>query len=308
MCNLVKKFFRIYAVGALMACSCTAYGTANPSSGFFLPDSVIEFNLKYKTANNNLIVLPFIINDSIKVNLILDTGTRNIVLFGKQFSDQFKTETSRPVHLAGMGTGKPTSGVVSLGNSFVMGSLIGKNVPVVLVRKKSIYFSGCKVDGIIGYDIFSRFEVQVDARQNLITFRSAKIKHIPSNFVQLPIRVEATKPLLDANITMPDGTNLGTALMIDTGADLDVLLKTTNKALISKNESITLGVGLNGSIIGNYIFSQGIKINGYVLSSKLPLGVVYSPWHDYGSLGMNTLKQYIVIINYPGSYICLRKL
>ena len=51
-----------------------------PTAGFFLPDSVRQVTLTYKRTFN-LVLLPVIINDSIRLNLILDTGCSNLVLF-----------------------------------------------------------------------------------------------------------------------------------------------------------------------------------------------------------------------------------
>ena len=58
-------------------------------AGFSLPEDVSEVSLKFQSIRN-LIVLLVVINDSIQVNLILDTGCRNLVLFGKRFQKLFK--------------------------------------------------------------------------------------------------------------------------------------------------------------------------------------------------------------------------
>src|SRR5687768_1026207 len=86
-----------------------------PASGFFLPDSVTEMTLRYRTVKG-LIILPVTINDSIEVNLILDTGCRNLILFGKKFKNMFKITTGKPIEFSGLGTGRPVSGRLSLGN------------------------------------------------------------------------------------------------------------------------------------------------------------------------------------------------
>src|SRR5687767_14368562 len=88
---------------------------ASPNFGFCLPDSVNEMTLHYR-AVRNLIILPVIINDSIKVNLILDTGCRNLVLFGKRFQKLLELNPGRQVQFSGLGSGKPVSGFLSLSN------------------------------------------------------------------------------------------------------------------------------------------------------------------------------------------------
>jgi hypothetical protein len=82
-----------------------------PDSGFFIPDSVKEVTLRYRTVQN-LIVLPVVINNFVSVNLILDTGCRNLVLFGKKFENLFQFSKGREVKFSGLGTGASVSGQI----------------------------------------------------------------------------------------------------------------------------------------------------------------------------------------------------
>src|SRR6187399_3279335 len=88
---------------------------SSPKAGFSLPDSINEVTLHYKRANN-LIVLPVTINDSVHVNLILDTGCRNVVLFGKRFMREFNIHPDKRVEFSGLGSGRSVAGRISLGN------------------------------------------------------------------------------------------------------------------------------------------------------------------------------------------------
>src|SRR5688572_6594836 len=107
-------------------------------SGFFLPDSIREMTLRFKTINN-LIILPVIINDSVTVNLVLDTGCRNLVLFGKRFQKLFKIDPNHGVMFSGLGTGDPVKGRLSLNNHVSIASIIGERVPVVVVADRNIF-------------------------------------------------------------------------------------------------------------------------------------------------------------------------
>ena len=94
----------------------TFYATTAPkSSGFYIPDDVREVTFSYKTFKN-LIILPVVINDTIKVNLILDTGCRNLVLFGKRFKKLFAMERDKRIQFSGLGSGNPVYGSLSLKN------------------------------------------------------------------------------------------------------------------------------------------------------------------------------------------------
>ena len=126
-------------IAACLTTSIPACSTGWPfRSGFHLPDSVAALTLKYKTINN-LILLPVRINDTLRVNLILDTGTRNIVLFGKRFQKYFKFEPSQQVQFSGLGSGNPVFGKLSINNEVSIQSVIGLDIPIVVVPNKNLF-------------------------------------------------------------------------------------------------------------------------------------------------------------------------
>jgi hypothetical protein len=303
----MKTFFKTLAyqlIILLLICSNILYATS--PSGFYLPEPIEQVTLRY-TCINNLIVLPVVINGNLKVNLILDTGTRSIVLFGKRFEKLFQFIPGRNVQFSGMGSGSPVNGKLSINNQVEMTSLIGERISLVVVSGKNIFAGTPKIDGIIGYDIFQRFEVEIDPLQKMITFRSSDSRIIPAGFTQIPMRIENTKPIIDSKILLESGINLSTNLMIDTGSQLSILLKTTNESLLNPRLSEELGFGMSGTIRGIKTFSQIVYLAGINFNNQ-PTGIILSAWHNYGSIGMGLLKEYTLIINYAGAYACLKKL
>jgi hypothetical protein len=95
-------------------------------------------------------------------------------------------------------------------------------------------------------------------------------------------------------------------LMIDTGSQLSILLKTTDQALLNSSFSELLGKGMSGNIHGIQTMANSIALTGINFYNQ-PTGIILSPWHNYGSIGMGILKEYAVIINYAGAYACLKK-
>jgi len=279
---------------------------ATSPSGFYLPEPIEQVTIRYISINN-LIVLPVVINGNLRVNLILDTGTRSIVLFGKRFEKLLRFVPERKVQFSGMGSGNPVYGKLSIDNQVELTSLIGERIPLVVVPNKNVFVASPKIDGIIGYDIFQRFEVEIDPLQKRITFRSADSRFIPPGFTQIPMRIENTKPVIDSKILLESGVNLTTDLMIDTGSQLSILLKTTNESLLESCLSEVLGIGMSGSIEGIKTFSHTINLAGFSFNNQ-PTGIILSSWHNYGSIGMGILKEYAIIINYSGAYACLKKL
>ena len=105
---------------------------SHPKDGFFLPDNVPEVTFKFRKFRN-LIVLPVTINDTIHVNLVLDTGCRNLLLFGQGFEKLFKIEPRRKVEVSGLGEGQALYGKLSVNNKVSIHPVLGEKIPVVIV-------------------------------------------------------------------------------------------------------------------------------------------------------------------------------
>ena len=280
--------------------------TTTAKTGFSLPDSVSEFSIRYKTIDG-LIILPVRINDSILVNLILDTGCRNVLLFGKRFQKLFNVAPGRTVEFSGMGSGKSVKGNLVLNNKASIGAVEGENVPIVLVPERNIFTAYKGVDGLIGYDIFIKFEIEIQPAEQLITFRSAFNNYIPVGYETIPIKVIDSKPIISSNIVLSDET-LCWDLLIDTGSTLGLLLKSADESrlkLYEKNDKI--GRGLNGYIHGANTIAQIVKLDSYELT-EIPASIIQSPWDNHASIGMNVLKDYSIILNYVKSYACLKRI
>ena len=176
---------------------------ASVEAGFSMSDQVQEFTMRYETVDN-LIILPVVINNSVHVNLILDTGCRNIILFGKKLHREFETTADRKVEFSGLGNGKPITGNLSLNNTVTMGRVEGVNMPIVIVPHPNLFAGYRHVDGVIGYDIFIKFEVEINASRRLITFRPALSALLSSDFEKVPLQIEDSRPIVRSKLFLTD--------------------------------------------------------------------------------------------------------
>jgi hypothetical protein len=280
---------------------------ANHSSGFFLPDSIQEMTLKFRSIKN-LIIIPVMINQTTSVNLILDTGCRNLVLFGKKFSHLVQKGYSREVEFSGLGSGEPVRGHLSINNHVSIESITGTNLPIVVVTSKNFFSRYPSIDGIIGYDIFLKFEIEINPQTQTIKFRPAASAQAPENYLSIPLKIVDSKPILQSDIQFQKNQNQSLDLMIDTGSVLGLLLKTTDTSLFTEvvNE-MEIGTGLNGPLFGVKTTADRVRLNGFEMT-RLPAGITRSEWHNYASIGMGILKDYILVLNYCKAYACLKKL
>lgn len=275
--------------------------------GFYLPDSIKEMTLRYR-AVQNLIVLPVTINDSITVNLILDTGCRNLVLFGKKFKKLLHFPNNHPVQFSGLGSGKPVTGNVSIFNKIAIHQVLGQRIPVVVVPSKNIFRQYPDVDGVIGFELFLKFEIELNANAKTIKFRPAQHASAPAGFSMVPLRLVDLRPVMDSHIKLEEELPLKCELMIDTGSNLGLLFKTTEMdQFTAPSQKQLIGFGFNGAISGYQTSSETVHLEGLVMYN-IPTGIIESPWHNYASIGMEVIKDYVVIINYYKLYAGFKRL
>jgi hypothetical protein len=281
------------------------FSVAGPNAGFYLPDSVRELELKFRSVRD-LIILPVTINGTIRVNLILDTGCRNLVLFGKKFEKLLNASEGKRIHFSGLGSGESVSGRLSLNNEVSIGTITGQGMPAVVVNEKNLFSAYSDIDGIIGYDIFMKFEIEINSRTHKIKFRPALMVDAPAGFAQVPLRIVDSRPLMTSNIFFNKSKQASCELMIDTGSSLGLLLKTTDAGDFKNYTTETvIGRGLNGLLKGYQTTARKMNINGFEMTS-IPLGIVESDWENHASIGMSILKDYIVVLNYCKSYACFK--
>lgn len=303
----MKAFFKVSLFQVLFLLPFSGSTFSLPRAGFYLPDSVHEVTFKFKTINN-LVLLPVTINDSIHVNLILDTGCRNLVLFGKRFQKMFNIQPDKKITFSGLGSGKPVYGKLSIENKVAINAVLGENIPVVIVPSQNLFGAYMNVHGVIGYDIFTKFEVELNPARQLISFRPAAKVEIPAGFIRVPIRIEDSRPLIDCEVVFSAEHSHLCNLMIDTGSSLGLLLKTTELEKYPQDRKRTmLGRGLNGIIEGIEMKTQKLVLSGLEIHS-ISTGITYSPWHNYASVGMDILRDYAFVLNYCKQYAGFKKL
>ena len=275
-------------------------------AGFFLPEDVPQVVFRYKTVNS-LVILPVFINDTVRVNLILDTGCRNLVLFGKKFQKRFKAEQDKKVQFSGLGAGDAITGQLSLNNKVSIGAVIGENIPLVLVSKQNVFAAYPNIHGVIGYDIFVKFEIELNPRKQLITFRPAANAMLDEQFEKIPIRIEDSRPIISSQIFFSGSHPESCDLMIDTGSSLGLLVKTSDVKRISNlNTKMKLGRGFNGPVMGATMTAEKLLLHTFEVSA-INASITYSDWQNHASVGMDIMKNFIVVLNYCQGYAGLRK-
>ncbi len=301
----------------LLFCCLSFFGMAQK---FQLPEGVKSQKVHFQLINN-LIVIPLEINDA-KLNFILDSGVSKPILFNLSDHDSIQLKNVTEITINGLGAGEPIKALNSIGNSFKLKKISNNNQQLFVVLDKDINFSptlGIPIHGIIGFDLFRDFVVDVNYSNKSIKFIDPKTYKFKSSRSKetLPIAIIDRKAYLDGEVSFDDEENVPVKLLVDTGSsDAVWLFQDLEKGINipPKNYVDYLGKGLNGNIFGKRTKVRSVKLGNFLLKNAkaaFPDMYSFSSIKDHGdrngTVGGEILRRFNIVFNYPANKIHLRK-
>jgi outer membrane lipoprotein-sorting protein/predicted aspartyl protease len=261
--------------------------------------------------NSNHIYIPVVIGNSKQLNFILDTGAGGPVL-DTETAKELGIKTIGKFEGRGAGEGTQEVNLVSL-SSVRFGDLVIDSVSAATISLKPLSkYEGMPVDGILGYDIFSKFVVKVDyENQKLTLYEPSSFKYEGKGEI-LPITLEESHPHIKAKI---DGQYEGN-FVIDTGARSSLVLSTpfvqkhNLEAKTGKKIDVFSGIGIGGKAPGKVTRVKSIEIGKFNIPAPVTTlstsekGAFASEKID-GNIGGGILKRFTVIFDYPNQRMIL---
>ncbi|MDT0608414.1 aspartyl protease family protein [Croceitalea rosinachiae] len=270
---------------------------------------------------NNLMVVPVELNGT-KLSFILDTGVSSPILFNLTNQDSIQINNVSEITLQGLGEGDPIQALKSTKNTFKIGNAKNFNQALYVVIDRDLNFStslGIPIHGIIGYDLFKDFVVEVNySSSSLKLYNPNDYQYKTSKRKQtLPLSLIDKKAFVDGAVTKEDDSEIPVKLLVDTGSsDALWLFHDPDKGLDipEKNYEDFLGQGLSGNIFGKRTKLKGIRIGMFQLNeakAAFPYKESFSAIKDFGdrngSVGGEVLKRFNIVFDYPRNKITLSK-
>lgn len=270
---------------------------------------------------SNLIIIPVIINDSDTLNFILDTGVRVPIITELPFVNKLSLNYMQPVPIAGLGEGESLTAYRSGNNTMKIGSgLISYNQEVHMVIDENFQISqilGIPVHGLIGFDLFKDFVVEIDYDNSKLTLTKPEYyrDRVHNRDIVMPIHFEHNKPYVRTTIVTDKNEYVPVKLLVDTGASDAIWLSTKSDQRINlpeKHIEAFIGRGLNGDLFGTKGRIGGIWVGPLILYEPIvsfpePELVDQIITDDRnGTLGAEILRRFYVTIDYPNHQIRLR--
>ena len=284
-----------------------------------LNENISKETIKFQFIKN-LIIIPIKLNGH-EMNFIVDSGLRETILFS-QFDNTIDHNSLKKIKLKGLGKDENgTTGYLSSGNKLMIGkNLISEQSTVIIIQDE--YFNlfsrlGIEVHGIIGYDIFKNYALEIDYPNQKITFyktiyRLKKLKKYASSDIEIS---PEKKPFLKINFKhFVDYYDQ--KMLIDLGnSDGLWLFENEIRHLKQPNDVFLdeLGKGFSGVIYGARGTIENANIGNSILKKPLiaipdseSIQSITIKNNRKGSVGNEILRRFSIILDYPNQKIYLK--
>ena len=263
---------------------------------------------------NDFIVIKVVLNDIFPLRFIFDTGAEHTILTQREITDLLQVNYARRIPIMGADLRRELYAWLALGVKLNIEGLIAPNRSILVLEEDYLNFqefAGIDVNGILGADIFRRFVVRINYKQQIISlFDPANFKPPRgSRFAELPLEMDRSKPFITAPVAISGNTPTPCKLLLDTGAALALMIYTNTHPQLQLPSQVVrsnLGLGLGGQIEGFMGRTQNMQIGKETLTGIIthfqeipfPEDSLRMPDRN-GIVGNQILSRFQVVLDYP---------
>jgi hypothetical protein len=271
---------------------------------------------------NNLVIIPVVLNGQLPLKFILDTGVRTTILTEKAFSDILNLTYSRRFLVAGPGGEKIVEAYVANNVSLDLPGVHGEGHAMLVLEKDYLElrnYLGTDVQGVLGYELFSRFVVEIDYEKKLMTLISLEYFKPKKKYQMIPISIQDTKPYVQVPVQLSDSVVINAKLLVDSGAGYGLVLDPSTNKLIkipNKHVSSLIGRGLGGLITGQIGRIKSLNLGKYKIENVVANFPDPNSYIDTlkasdvfrnGTIGGEILSRFTVVYNFPSEKIYFKR-
>ena len=290
------------------------------SQGKFALQGANKDKINFKLINN-LIIIPVEIN-GVELSFLLDTGVSKPIIFNfLNLTEELQINQAEKIYLRGLGEGDSVEALRSSNNIFRIGKALSISQSLYAVFDPELNFAprlGVPIHGIIGYDFFKDFIVEVNySARYLKIYNPENYKPKKCSSCEIfDLEFFNNKPYITGSVEISD-QDIPVTLLIDSGGSDALWLFNDEERGINIPEKYFedfLGRGLSGSVYG-----KRAKVNSFSLG-KFKLRRVNAAFPDStsisfarkfkdrsGTISGEILKRFNIIYDYQNRKITLKK-
>ena len=284
--------------------------------GFRMPEQSDRIDITFESINN-LVIVPILVNDFLKLDFVIDTGVDTPILLEPAYAPLLDIEFFREITISGAGVEGSIDTMVAKGVTFeFQGGVVGKNLNLLVLKEDFLKLSermGRDIHGIIGYDLFKDFTIELNYDTKVMRLHRKGQFKPRKRMISLPMKLDGSKAYVHAQI---QNSSDSIKLLIDSGASHSLLIDASQTSIKKPEKTISsrLGIGLGGSIMGELGRLQDVNIGSFHFHDVLismPNENGYSKsikrGARQGTLGSEILSRLNPVIDYGNERIYFSK-
>lgn len=285
--------------------------------GFHWPTKQKKIEVPFEL-HANLVVIPLKINASDTLRFLLDTGLGTTLLTDTTVFRQLGIKPIRQIELLGLGDGPSIQAQVLIDVKLQVGKAAAYHQNLIYVSSDQLNLSdyvGTKIQGVLGYELFSNLVVTIDyAKQRLILTQAENYRYKKRAGIRFPIALIDNKPYLQAAEIQSKKGPIANRLLLDSGAGHVLFLENSgvDSSLFQFSaKPVNLGKGLNGAIMGKMGRVPELRLGPWTWSNvpaAFPISKFLKDTSHVqgGSLGGEFFRRFVVTFHYLDQYVVFK--
>jgi hypothetical protein len=245
----------IIAILSLFYFSATAQ-ESNYQFNFIGKEDQITVPFEYK---QGFIILEVTLNGKDQLNLILDTGAENIILFKYYAIDKYDLTVSKDIKLVGSDLEQVVEASICRSNKVKLETGVAFSNDLIVLKEDILaldQLTGLPIDGILGGRAFWGQTIEIDyIKEELTIYKSKSAPQFAHdlNYQSYPVTLENHKPYIYLTYRDHNEKAIDLKVLMDTGSALGLLLFSHADSTLNLPPAhirAALGKGIGGDIMG----------------------------------------------------------
>lgn len=281
--------------------------------GFSIPADSGKVEIPFYRSNN-LIIVPVTVNKNVVLRFILDSSVEHTILSRKWKGDRLGMNYLRKVKLGSI-NGEPNYGFSANGVQFSLGAATTSSNHTILVLENDFMnlsnIARMSVDGVIGFDLFGAFVVEIDnSKKNIILHPKSSFKK-PKGYSEVPLAISGRKAYVSSDVIFENWDEENKKFQLKTGATHTVLFNSDSNLfhLPARKLEIPLGKGPSGPIEGYVGRVRGMQLGDYSFEDVIASFTKNEVGNkkETGSIGMGILSRFDMCVDYLDGKMYIKK-
>ncbi len=267
---------------------------------------------------NNFIIIDIKFNDQIPLKFIYDTGAENTLITKREIIDIFGIPLGRTFTVIGSDLKTELTAHLVQGISLSTENIRAEKQDILVLEEDYIDFErliGMQIHGIAAADLFKRLFVKIDyVHQELVLYKSKP--DLSKKYEEIAIEIIKSKPYVKTRTTITEAIDLNTKLLIDTGADMSLLLNVSSDDQLQLPDEVissNIGIGLGGFLEGYLGRVKSLELGSFTFENIIGSFQEESDSLDNrvlvkrnGIIGNQLLNRFTVMIDYMNAKLYLK--